>query len=157
MGKSQTQIDAFSTLPVDPGEEVRAVIDLSPYVQEELREIILATKQGYLVHPDLVSLEGYSFDTQVHIVVGPVACQHLMDVLLRTPGNQLGSLKLLAKFWEHYITDGDRKVAEAVTRGCPRCQRGTDYRPTGPPAGHITAERPWHTVSIDVMGHFPTT
>lgn len=90
-GKFQIHVDALSQMPVDDMEHICAVVDLLNDVQNELREIKRATHQGQLVHLGLVSLEGYSFDKQGSIGMGPL--DHLMEVLHRTAGNHMGTAR----------------------------------------------------------------
>lgn len=57
---------------------------------------------------DLVSLGGHSFDKPGYIVVGPLASRHLMEVLHKTAGNHMGARKLLVKFHERHVMDGNQ-------------------------------------------------
>lgn len=124
---------------MDPTEEeeelgLRVVMQLPDHVQEELRDINKQIQHGDENRQRLVSMNGYCFDKQGRIVVGPTTTQHLMHVLHRTAAGHLGSYILLAKF-------RDKKIAEETIRTCAGCQQGTDYRPGQPPMGHIIAEK----------------
>lgn len=70
--------------------------DLLSEVQEELREINSATQLSTPVRPELISQDGYRFDKQGQIFVGPKVSQHLLDVIYRTMTRHLGTKKMLS-------------------------------------------------------------
>lgn len=95
-------MDNLSQLPVGPVEEdeVVSLTTLPDFVQTELREINEDIQNETPVCQRLVSMNGYSFDKQRRIVVGPAVSHHLMGLLHKTSAGHLGSWKLLVKFWE---------------------------------------------------------
>lgn len=92
---------------------------LPDHVQDELKEINLQMQRGDMKRQRLFSLNGYCFDIQGRIVVGPTTTKH---VLHRTAAGHLDSRKLLAKLREQYSYRQDRKVAEETTRTCAQCR-----------------------------------
>ena len=150
-GKSQAHVDALSRLHPQAG--VANIEELPAEVQEELKTLNTQTQRGE--RPGHTSLRGYSYDQEGRVLMGPKGTKYLLHVLHHSAANHLGSKKLQEKFKERYAGTQVRALAEEVTGSCEGCQRGSDYKARPPPARHITAEHPWHTLSIDVMGPFP--
>lgn len=80
MGKFQTNVDTLSRLPMakQNDENLCAIISPPQLVQDELREITMATQHGNHVWPDLNSLNGYSFDKQGLVILRPFATCNLI-------------------------------------------------------------------------------
>lgn len=120
---------------------IRAITELPVEVEEELQLINEATQPVTETNENVVSMDGYSLDANRYILVGPLATQHLMDILHNTAAGHMGSRKLLAKFTERYTYGRHCQISQALTCACEGCQQGTAYWPTRPPLGKIVTER----------------
>ena len=128
-----------------------------------------------MLHRWAATLEEFQF-TVVH---RPGKAQGHVDALSRLPVGRVAALRLPTKaaakkalkdlhesthvgvegvlrlFRERYSFKGAARLCKEVVSKCLGCKLGKDYgRNNFKTEGHIEANRPWHTIAIDVMGPF---
>ena len=69
----------------------------------------------------------------------------------------MGVKKMTRTFNKRFQGTRTHVQAEQIVRECAGCQKGTDYKPRKKVTGHITSQRPWDMLSVDVVGPLPRT